>query len=81
MALDKRKGSVKQKVTLSMPGHRDAGQVATKKTHEEVTRFLNHVAVELTSHQPSIRSRIRETMILLYEHPAARGLGDRRDVF
>jgi hypothetical protein len=35
VALDKRKGSVKQKVSLSMPGHRSVGQVATKRTHEK----------------------------------------------
>jgi hypothetical protein len=33
VAIDKRKGYVKQKVSLSMPEHRDADQVMTKKTH------------------------------------------------
>jgi hypothetical protein len=33
VALDKRKGSVKNKVSLSMPEHRDADQVVTTKTH------------------------------------------------
>ncbi len=33
VALDKRKGFVKYKESLSMPEHRDADQVVTTKTH------------------------------------------------
>lgn len=56
MALDKRKGSVKQKLSLGC-----RGIVMWSSCDDEDPRgsnsFLNHVAVELAFHQPSIRSQ------------------------
>src|SRR5258708_435857 len=65
VALDKRKGSVKQKVSFSMPEHRDAGQVRRRRPTQEVTRFLNQLAMELTF-QPSTQSRVRATRAALH---------------